>query len=576
MVVPHPENRREFRAPTNEIGISPMKSTSKAIAQATVFVVCVVAMSHAVASNGVVSSPNCNETGFNTVLTNVQNTGGGTITFNCAVPTTITFSSHTTRQISQNVTIDGAGKITLDGAGSNNFFQVFSGKSFTLKNITLQHGALDGGVHALESFGNLVLSHATITSNSSKGSAILINSGSLTVASSTFSGNIIQNVSGHDAGGAAIRVAASAVVGISDSTFSGNIVKGDPSPDGISGNGGAIAFGDGTLNVTRTTFSGNKALDGGAIQLAAGSALIEHSTFASNQAGYGGAIEDDGATFDVKTSTFSTNTAANDGGAIWLLFGSASSVSSVDQSQFTGNKATSSGGGAISCYAGANNALDVLNSSFSGNQSMGGHGGAIYAGCQFYTENSTYYNNTAGASSGGGGLFHTGDSPFSAYRVTITQNKALYGAGIANSSSGAYLPNIGYSIVSANMTTEAIPVVNNCSGAFPFPNNPGYNLSDGTTCGGAFSNPTTDKVNANLPMQAYGNHGGPTLTLPPASGNDAINFIPSSIYCPTPNVGLKDQRGALRPAPDSSACDSGAFEVNGIIDEIFKDGFEAF
>ena len=32
-------------------------------------------------------------------------------------------------------------------------------------------------------------------------------------------------------------------------------------------------------------------------------------------------------------------------------------------------------------------------------------------------------------------------------------------------------------------------------------------VSDGTTCGGAFSNSSTDKVSANLPMQAYGNHG---------------------------------------------------------------------
>lgn len=523
------------------------------------------ASSTALAGNAVVS--NCTESGFNAALGNVLGSGGGTITFSCGGAATIMFSAHlgASRQISQNVVIDGANLITLDGSGSNNFFQVFSGKSFTLKNITLQHGALDTGVHALESFGDLVLNKATVVSNNSKGSAVLINAGTLTVVSSTFSSNTIFNVAGNDSGGAAIRIAAAANVEIFDSTFSGN--------DATGGNGGAIALADGTLKITRTTFSANKALDGGAVQLGGGSALIEHSTFSGNQAGYGGALEDDGAQFDIRTTTFSSNTSNNDGGAIWLLFGSASGTSSVDQSQFTGNKATNTGGAAINCYSGANNALNVLNSSFSGNIS-GGHGGAVYADCQFYTENSTYYNNTAGTTSGGGGLYHTGVSPFYAYRVTIAENKALYGAGIANSSSGAYMPNIGYSIVVHN-TVGATATVDNCAGAFPFPDNPGYNLSDGTTCGGAFSNSSTDKVSANLPMQAYGNHGGPTSTLPPASGNDAINFIPSGVYCPA-NNSLRDERGAIRPAPGSSACDSGAFELNGIIDEIFKDGFEAF
>lgn len=539
-----------------------MKSTLKVVGQGITSAVLLAWAVSGYAANAVVSSP-CGEAQFNTAFNTVNAGSGGTLTFNCGGAKTITFTSG--KNVAAPVTIDGANLITLDGNNSVYFFQVFSGKSLTLKNLTLQHGSFNTA-HALESFGNLVLNHVTVTANSSSGSAVQINSGSLTVVSSTFSGNVVQTGVSSDTHGAAIQVSSMADVQIFDSTFSNNNMQ-----NHTAGSGGAIALADGTLSITRSIFSSNQALDGGAIQLGAGSALIEHSTFANNQAGYGGAIEDDGASFDIRTTTFSTNTAANDGGAIWLLFGSASAVSMVDRSQFSGNKANAAGGGAISCYSGANNALDALNSSFNGNQS-GGHGGAIYAGCQFYTENSTYYNNTAGATSGGGGLYHTGDSLFHAYRVTIANNKALYGAGIANSSSGVYTPYIGYSIVTAN-TIGATLTVDNCSGAFPVTDD-GYNVSDGMTCGGAFT-AGTDKLNANLPMQAFGNYGGPTSTLPPASGNDAINRIPSGFLCPADHS-VKDQRGALRPASGSSACDSGAFELNGIIDEIFADAFEQF
>ena len=84
-------------------------------------------------------------------------------------------------------------------------------------------------------------------------------------------------------------------------------------------------------------------------------------------------------------------------------------------------------------------------------------------------------------------------------------------------------------------------------------------------CGGFFMG--TDASNATLTLGAFGNNGGPTSTMLPQAGNQAINFIPVG------QCGLaRDQRIADRPT--GAGCDSGAVELNGAFDGIFADGFE--
>jgi hypothetical protein len=69
-------------------------------------------------------------------------------------------------------------------------------------------------------------------------------------------------------------------------------------------------------------------------------------------------------------------------------------------------------------------------------------------------------------------------------------------------------------------------------------------------------------------MQPLGDHGGPTDTEPPASGNPAIDHVPLASCAPA-----FDQRGGARPF--GSACDSGAVEVGAVVDDtIFADGFD--
>ncbi|HEY0180220.1 MAG TPA: choice-of-anchor Q domain-containing protein, partial [Dokdonella sp.] len=66
-------------------------------------------------------------------------------------------------------------------------------------------------------------------------------------------------------------------------------------------------------------------------------------------------------------------------------------------------------------------------------------------------------------------------------------------------------------------------------------------------------------------------HGGPTDTQPPQAGSAAIDRIRSDV-CLGVGAGPLDQSGAARPA--GAGCDSCAYELGGIGDEIFGDGFE--
>lgn len=490
------------------------------------------------ASDGVVGPGNCNEAGLVSVLNAVQGTGGGTITFNCGVaPLTIAISSY--KQISATVTIDGAGLITLSGANTSAFFQVFVAGRLTLRRMTLTNGRFNA-VAPLENFGMLVIDNSTIRDNQSSEGTIS-NNASLVVMSSTFMNN--QVASGISRAGGAIRNNGGPVA-VVNSTFSGNAVS-------LSfGNGGAIAHLGGDLTIRGSHFNNNTAPDGGALFVAAGAtAKIADSTFSTNQGGYGSAIESSGSSLRIRDSVFTGNLATvGDGGAIWLLAG----VVDIDRSQFQNNQSNSTGG-AISCYG---DSLMINNSTFTGNQASG-QGGALYSGCGMLVRNSTFHANSTVGTHGGGAISQTGAPSGLVLFSTISQNTAAFGAGLYGNGSSGGTFFVGQSILSANSG-------GNCDGVV---GSNGYNLSSDTNCGGFVQ--TGDAQNVSLPLLGLGNFGGPTLTRPPGAGNVAINRIP-----PASCFVSYDQRGGVRPA--GGACDSGAVEINAIIDRIFLDGFDSF
>ncbi|HVT33122.1 MAG TPA: choice-of-anchor Q domain-containing protein [Rhodanobacteraceae bacterium] len=222
----------------------------------------------------------------------------------------------------------------------------------------------------------------------------------------------------------------------------------------------------------------------------------------------------------------------------------------VVASTFSGN-ISSFNGGAIN-HAGTD--LAVSSSTFQGNQAV--NGAAIYSTAPLSVTNSTFSANAA--SSGGGAIYQTDDADASVVFVTAAGNTAAFGAGFYKDAGDfAHAMIVGNSLLSGNAT-------GNCDGSIE---SAGYNLSDDTHCGAAFTGPG-DVNDTPLPMQPLGDHGGPTETAPPASGNPAIDHVPLASCLPA-----FDQRDGARPF--GTACDSGAVEVGALVDdEIFADGFD--
>lgn len=272
------------------------------------------------AANGVVGPGNCNEAGFNSVLSTVDNSGGGTLTFNCGTAT-IPFTFY--KQIAHAVTIDGGGTITFDGGNTTAFFQIYGSSTTTLKRLTLQHGVMSAS-HALENFGVLTLDTVHMQNNSSAAAAIL-NQNTLIVLSSTFTSNANTATN-------------------------------------FNGDGGAIENDGGTATIHTSTFTSNTAgRDGGAIANVSGTVRVERSTFKGNSAArYGGAIRS-ASDMSVQNSTFNANSAAAAGGAIYQ---DGTGDSSVTYVTIVGNAGGGFGGGIYNDGAGI---LTIARSIVSGN-----------------------------------------------------------------------------------------------------------------------------------------------------------------------------------------------------------------
>ena len=528
----------------------------------------------ALAANAVVST--CDQAHLQTALTTANNPPGGTVTFSCTgtIPLTSNLAPY---YVNDNVSmvVDGGNHIVLDGGNTYAFWQVYGGASLTLKNLTLQHaGTLGAPGHAIQSFGQLTLDAVNVNNNHPAASVIDIESGTAKVRGSTFSGNaasgsVIYNKAGttvenstfsgnslalSGGSGAAINNDGGSV-SVTGTTFSNNSVSGN-------GYGGAINNNSGTLNVSGSTFNANYAFDGGAVENVGGSvasiAHIVHSTFTGNTASYGRAIENfdnsNGSEVDADYDSFISNQSTNIGGAIWVEGGTVE----TSWSDFANNKASTQGG-AIECDSGH---LYVERNTFSGNASNSGntsysnYGGAIYSSCYLVVAESTFYGNSAQGSEGGA-LYQSGTKYAGVFFSTFVSNTAQEGAAMSGEN-GASL-GLQDSILATNTHGHT------CAGAIA---SFGYNLADDSDCGGALSDPT-DKPNVTLTMGSLINNGGPTPTIMPATGNPAINNIPTAeTYC---TIQKTDQRGYTRPA--GTGCDSGAVEV-GATDVIFQNGFE--
>lgn len=150
---------------------------------------------------------------------------------------------------------------------------------------------ISGELQIFQVYGSSTASLYGLTLTDGDTSAIL-NSGTLTVAGSTFEGN-----SAHDGGGAIDNVGGTLTV--TNSTFYGNHTLGGSS-------GGAI-YSTGTLTVTNSTFDSNSASQGGAIFSGSGTLTVVNSIFDGNSASQGGGIKRGSSTVNESDNLFYDN-----------------------------------------------------------------------------------------------------------------------------------------------------------------------------------------------------------------------------------------------------------------------------
>ncbi len=258
-----------------------------------------------------------------------------------------------------------------------------------------------------------------------------------------------------------------------------------------------------------TIMGGNVTNDGGGIRNE-GTLIIQYSTVTDNQAVNlgGGIFNHEEGTLTVANSTISNNSLTHNNGSGGGIYNEGTLT--VDKSTISGNTVSNEGGGLSNWIAlGSNKIATVSNSTIAENSAEFG-GGIASRSSTFRLIHSTISKNS------GGGIFNTeGD-------FTVA------GSIIADQQDGG-----------------------DCVRDVPISN--GLNLTSDDSCDFLGD---TENGNANLgPLQ---NNGGPTLTMAPLPGSDAINVAGNTLCDAAPIDGV-DQRGVSRLFIGD--CDIGAFEA---------------
>jgi len=237
-------------------------------------------------------------------------------------------------------------------------------------------------------------------------------------------------------------------------SFSGNIASGAGSDQG----GGALFNQNGNLIVSGgSTFTGNMATgaagSGGAIMNDVGSFLsVTASAFTANQSmRAGGAIEDNSGastTVQIKSSTFTSNTTGNapgNGGAIHIT---GMGNMTVDGSVFTNNTAAKEGGALWNSVGDMfiTNS-HITNNTANGNAADDGGAGVFNNGGKLIIDASSIIkNNAAGTNARGGGILSVGSGQVAIMRSTLSGNSAFDG--------GAFSASAGSSISSSTIVNN--------------------------------------------------------------------------------------------------------------------------
>ncbi len=439
---------------------------------------------------------------------------GGYITFNCGGNKTIAVNSEISISSTNLTVIDGGGTVTLDGGSTNRILKLDSGKSLSVRNLTLTNGysvppagespnAYSGGALAAGYLSKLEIINSTFKdSQSGGGGALFIGSaGELTVIGSKFTDNSSWY------GGAVLGMLSG--ITIVNSTFTNNSAPQRPVSNEF-GMGGAITTDGaalnspdgGTISICGTTFKDNYSHNGGGVWLWA---YAKDKIF-------------------VKDSTFEGNTSKGIGGAGRI------SIGPTDESH-SGGTITKPG------------AIDVSSSSFLSN-TAGGNGGALYMDCygECNVNNSTFYSNKAGGV--GGAIQHVGWGEDVGHQATsVTFNNVTF---VDNANANTIL--FGSKFVLNNTVLVSHSQQGFCSDPAT---NTGYNVLQYSSLGSTTSCINSGSILTSDPLLSNpADNGGATKTMLPSSTSPLLN---AGTHCPD-----VDQRGNSR---DYSLCDIGAVEL---------------
>lgn len=480
---------------------------------------------NAVVGDGTPAS--CNEANFDNALKSVQNSGSGTITFNCGGAAAISFDAGKIITSGSAVTIDGGTLITLSGVNKVRHFYVESNASLTVKNITLTNGFDDTyGGGSILNLGVLALDNATIQDSNvdagHSGGAIM-SQGPLTIENS-----LIENNGGGSAGGLfIIGEDAGAVI-------SGTTLRGNQTTSTQYGLGGAISnWNDADVTIRSSTLIQNQANAGGAIYNESAFLTVEAGTIVegNHAINYGGGIYNTGGFINISDATLTNNVARIEGGGIYNDLGTVSLMNTI-----VNNNGARGGGGILNL-----DGTVILNSSVLNSNSANSGGALTNAGFGSLTLTNVTISNNEARSSGGGILTLRGTVTLF-HHVTMSNNTSPDGGGIVISRDA----NVTLKNVIINGGKEGENCVRDLNGNLT---SNGFNLSSDNSCG---FNQGGDQNNVDPMLGPLADNGGSTLThmlLPSSPALDAGQCIDGL---------TTDQRGL--PRLQGNACDIGALE----------------
>ena len=465
-------------------------------------------------------------------------------------------SGKSTNPASQNSAGTGGGILNNGGSLTLTNVKIHSceaiGKGDTIVN---EHTALEargGALASLAGTGNVIISGSTFTSNNAtggnggifnnadgsaaKGGAIYLDNGTLNMNLSRIDNSAANGGDGGDqdqngqtnggfgglAQGGGLWVGSGATATVNDTTFENTTANGGESGTGGNGaNPGGEAMGGGVYSLGNTTVTNSTfhlaAANGGNGGNAFGSTCLGAHNAGDGGAARGGAIFADSGSLIVNTATFATNSATGGNGG--------------NGGQTDGGCGMHGAGGFAHGGAITNNNAATINlkhGTLSGNNAQAGNTGVNQGGANKPPRD---------AAEGTGGGIRVGPASVTLENTIIAGNTAANGTG-NNPCAFTPGPNVDGAVTSN-----------------------GHNLLGVTIEATGFTG-TGDLTGANPMLAALADNGGPTQTMEPLAGSDAIDAGVAA-------GSTTDQRGEPRTVDDpavpneatSDGTDIGAFET---------------